>query len=176
MKRILTITGLGLLGLFVIAQLFRPELTNPPSDPSLSFRNYKGVPPEVLTKMELVCGDCHSNDTRWPWYSKITPVNYLLASDVNDGRRRMNFSEWGKYRPGKLSTLLDDIYDQVYHREMPLGKYVLMHPQAKLSDGDIKMICDWASREEDRLAQEAEMQSEKNEDQQATNDSARKKK
>ena len=160
----------GVVGLFVVAQLFRPELTNPPSDPSLSITSYRGVPPEVLAKMESVCFDCHSNQTRWPWYSYITPVNYFIASDVNSGRRHVNFSEWNNYSPGRLKSILDNIYDQVYNHEMPLPQYRWMHPEARLTPAEIKMICDWAGGEEDRLDQLSEMQSEGYFQQEATLD------
>jgi hypothetical protein len=158
MKRTLLRVALGVVGLVLLAQFFGPSQTNPTSDPLLSVKNYKGIPPEVATRLESACFDCHSNETRWPWYSHITPFNYLIAADVNEGRRRMNFSEWGKQKPGRLMSRLEEIYNQVYHHEMPLSKYGLLHPEAKLSDADIKTICDWASSEQDRLAQEMEMQ------------------
>ncbi len=171
MKRNLVRIAIGLIGIFIVAQLFRPELSNPPSDPSSSIRHYTGIPPEVVNKIESACFDCHSNETRWPWYSYITPVNYLIASDVNTGRRHVNFSDWNKYNPGKLKSVLDNIYDQVYNREMPLSQYKWMRSKAKLTDADVKMICDWASGEEDRLDQVSEMQSENKEQQKVTNDS-----
>jgi hypothetical protein len=160
----------GLVAAFLVAQLFRPTRTNPSSDPSLSITNYKGVPPEVLSKMESVCFDCHSNQTRWPWYSYVTPVNYFIASDVNSGRRHVNFSEWNNYSPGRLKSILDNIYDQVYNHDMPLPEYRWMHPDARLTNAEVKMICDWAGGEEDRLDQVSEMQSESNAQQQVTND------
>jgi hypothetical protein len=176
MKKTLTRIVIGLVGIFVVAQFFRPELSNPPSDPSLSVRNYKGIPPEVVSKMQSVCFDCHSNETRWPWYSHITPVNYLIMHDVNNGRRRVNFSEWNNYSPGKMKSILDNIYDQVYNHEMPLPKYRWMHPEAQLTAAEVKMICDWCSGEEDHLDQVSEMQSENKEQQKVTNDSPRTKK
>lgn len=162
---------LGLFGLFVAAQFFRPELTNPPSDPAESIRNYKGIPPEVVSKMEAACFDCHSNETHWPWYSYVTPVNYLVAGDVNSGRKHMNLSEWGKYPPTRIHTLLDNIYDQVYNHDMPLPKYKWMHSAARLTDAEVKMICDWASGEEDRLDQAADMQSGTGDQQKVNHDS-----
>jgi len=176
MKKTLARTVLILLGLFVVSQVFRPELTNPTSDPALSIRNYKGIPPEVVSKMESVCFDCHSNETRWPWYSYVTPVNYLIASDVSNGRRHVNFSEWNNYSPGRLKSILDNIYDQVYNHDMPLPKYKWMHPAARLTDAEVKMICDWASGEEDRLDQVSEMQMENKGLQRMSNDSSRAKK
>lgn len=162
-----------LFGIFLVAQFFRPELSNPPSDPSLSITNYKGIPPEVLTKMKSACFDCHSNQTRWPWYSYVTPVNYFVASDVNSARRHVNFSEWNNYSPGRVKSILDNIYDQVYNHDMPLSEYKWIHSEARLTDAEVKMICDWASGEEDRLDQVSEMQSESNAQQKVPNDSAR---
>ncbi|HEY6951213.1 MAG TPA: heme-binding domain-containing protein [Bacteroidota bacterium] len=176
MKKILIRIILGLLGLFVVAQFIRPQLSNPQSDPALSIRNYKGIPPEVVARMEKSCFDCHSNETRWPWYSNITPVNFLLAKDVNNGRRHVNFSEWMSYKPGRVKSILDNIYDQVYNHEMPLSQYQLMHPDSKLTAADVKILCDWASGEEDRMDQESEMQSDQNTQPKAANDSSRKKK
>ena len=176
MKKKLSRVLLGLFGLFVVAQFFRPELTNPQSDPALSIKNYRGIPSEVIAKMEQACFDCHSNETRWPWYSRVTPVNYLIAKDVRNGRRHVNFSEWNSYSPGKLKTTLDNIYDQVYNHEMPLSKYKRMHSEANLTDADVKMICDWASGEQDRLDQVSEMQSERSATERDKDDTARKKK
>ncbi len=176
MKKTLLRILLTLVGLFVVAQFFRPKLTNPSSDPALSVDNYRGVPPEVLTTMHQACFDCHSNETRWPWYSYVTPVNYLVASDVNNGRKHFNFSEWNSYSTGRLKSVLDNIYDQVYNNEMPLSKYKWMHKEANLSPAQVKAICDWASSEEDRLDQVTEMEREKGEQQKESHESTGKKK
>jgi hypothetical protein len=163
----------GFLGLVVVAQLFRPQLTNPQSDAAVSVKNYKGISPQVAATIERACFDCHSNETRWPWYSYVTPINYLIASDVSRGRRHMNFSEWGNYSPGRVKSVLDNIYDQVYNHEMPLAQYKWMHPRARLTDAEVKMICDWSSGEEDRLDQLSEMKSESRNQQEMSHDSTR---
>ncbi len=172
MKRMLVRGLIGLGGIVLVAQLFRPQMTNPTSDPNLSVKTYPGVPPEVLSRLEQVCFDCHSNETHWPWYSYITPVNYLVVKDVNGGRRHVNFSEWNDYSTGKLKSALDNIYDQVYNHEMPLPQYTWMHPEAKLTNADVKMICDWASGEEDRLDQVSDMQSESQQQERTLHDTA----
>lgn len=141
-----------ILGFCILAQLFRPNRTNPVSDPRYSIRNFPGTPPAVLSRFEQSCFDCHSNQTRWPWYSTITPINYLIAQDVESGRRHMNFSEWGTLKTTKIQSLLDRISDEVSGRDMPLQKYLLLHSDAKLSDADIKMIGDWTDAEQNRLA------------------------
>jgi hypothetical protein len=147
-KRIL---GAGTV-ILILAQFVRPDRSNPPVDPSLSLRSYPSIPPAVVERLAHSCFDCHSNETNWPWYSNLTPANFLVAHDVTTARRRMNFSEWRKHKSGRLQTFLEEIYDQVNHKEMPMKRYTLLHPEAQLSDNDIKMICDWASSEQDRLA------------------------
>ena len=82
-------------GIFILAQFFRPKRKNPTTDPGHLIHNYSGIPPAVLAKIEHACFDCHSNGMQWPWYSIITPINYLIARDVTQGRRHVNFSEWG---------------------------------------------------------------------------------
>jgi hypothetical protein len=141
-----------LVGLLIVAQLFRPERTNPSTEPQYSIRNFPGTPPAVLSRLERSCFDCHSNQTRWPWYSGITPINYLIVGDVEEARRHMNFSEWGTMKTFKIQSLLDRISDEVSGRDMPLERYLLLHPDASLSDSDITMISNWTDAEQDRLA------------------------
>jgi len=74
------------------------------------------------------CGDCHSNQTTWPWYSRVAPLSWLIASDVAEGRQRLNVSEWtGRQRAA------DEAAQSVIEGEMPLPIYLIMHPNARLS-------------------------------------------
>jgi hypothetical protein len=75
------------------------------------------------------CYACHSNETEWPWYSQIAPVSWLTAHDVNDGRTRLNFSDWNRNYAS-----IHDIAEVIQSGEMPPWYYTLMHPEAKLSD------------------------------------------
>ena len=77
------------------------------------------------------CADCHSNRTRWPWYSRLAPFSWLVASDVRNGRRHLNASEWD--RPQKHA---DDAAEEVREGEMPLRSYLAAHPEARLSDAE----------------------------------------
>jgi len=144
--------GLGTLAAVIVVQFVRPERTNPPFDPTKTLDSSMAIPREVLAKLRTSCYDCHSSETRWPWYSAITPVNFLLASDVRRGRGRMNFSEWALMKPGKMQSRLESMSDMVGHREMPLKTYLFLHPEARLSDEEIKMITDWADSAQDSIA------------------------
>ncbi len=137
----------------VLAQFIRPERENPLTDPRLSIRANQAIPREILATLERSCFDCHSNETRWPWYSAITPLNFLVTGDVMKARKRLNFSEWGKNKPVKQQGLLQMIDDQISLKEMPLPRYLYTHPGASLSDPDISAISEWAMSEQERLSE-----------------------
>lgn len=156
MKKVATIVGMSALTVSVLAQFVRPTRENPVTDPALSIRKYKTIPVGPLAIIERSCFDCHSNETRWQWYSAITPLNFLVAGDVNKARKRLNFSEWRKHKPSKMRGLLQMIDDAVSSKEMPPPRYLSMHPGAALSVAEIKAISQWASDEQDRLSDDAE--------------------
>lgn len=76
------------------------------------------------------CGDCHSNETIWPWYSYVAPVSWLVQRDVDEGRKKFNISEWNRRQEG------DEAYEVFKEGEMPLRPYLLLHPEARLADQD----------------------------------------
>lgn len=115
----------GLLALAILIQLVPAHRSNPPVT-----REVRWDSDQTRDVARRACYDCHSNETAWPWYSYVAPVSWLLARDVNEGRSHLNFSEWDR-------SLHDDpaeIVEVVEEGEMPLGKYVLLHPEARLSD------------------------------------------
>jgi len=148
--RFLVIVGISVA---VLAQFVGPAMENPSSDPTLSIRKCETIPPTLLLTLERSCFDCHSNESHWPWYSAITPLNYLIAQDINKGRKRLNFSEWKKNKSGKIQGWLQMIDDQVSLKEMPLPRYLYVHPGSSLSEKEIKSISQWASEEQARLSE-----------------------
>ncbi|HXE80475.1 MAG TPA: heme-binding domain-containing protein [Vicinamibacterales bacterium] len=129
--------------MFAGMQLIRPERTNPPADPGRDIRSHLQVPPDVAAILERSCRDCHSNETKWPWYSAVAPASWLLAYDVRAGRGEMNFSEWGDYEAEEASHLLEEACELTREREMPLRPYTWLHPRARLSDADVERLCAW---------------------------------
>lgn len=130
-------------------QFIGPSRTNPPA----TGKEMK-ISPEVEPILKRACFDCHSNNTVWPWYSNIMPVKMLLANHVNDGRKRLNFSEWENYPLNKKTDKLMEICEQVDEKKMPLDQYLYLHSNAKLSGEDMKAICDWTDREGKKLDEE----------------------
>ena len=99
------------------------------------------IDPQVGAIFDRSCHDCHSSRTKWPWYSHVAPVSWIVSKDVSKARGMLNFSEWAD-APGDRRL----ICDAVSSREMPLPMYTLMHQGAKLSQQDVDLICKWAGR------------------------------
>ena len=137
--------------LFVIAQFKRPAKTNPLSDPSAALEAHAQVDPKVGAILKRSCYDCHSNNTRWPWYSNVAPVSWFVIDHVNEGRRDMNFSEWGMQSRQDQRGQLNQICKLVNSGVMPLSSYTPMHADARLSEEDKKLICDWTNAERARM-------------------------
>jgi cytochrome c551/c552 len=156
-KKILKWIGIALIVALVVIQFIRPARTNPPVDETATLSARLQVTPDVEAILNRSCVDCHSHKTVWPWYSNIAPVSWLLTSDVNEGRRHWNVSNWPT-DPKRSAHRLEEMCEQVTKGEMPLGIYVVMHPTAKLTDADKKTLCDWANSERQRIGAAAENQ------------------
>lgn len=110
-----------------------------------------GAPPEVEAVMRRACLDCHSNETRWPLYSRIAPSSWLMARDVNKGRKHLNLSEWGSSDDEERKLDRENCWDKVVDGEMPPWFYVFpMHPDAKLSEADKALLKSWMLKDKDK--------------------------
>jgi hypothetical protein len=129
--------------LLVVIQIFRPARSNPPVDLKREIHANLVVEPAVATVLTRACNDCHSNRTVWPWYSHVAPASWLVVSDVNRGRKALNFSEWGGYPAEDQQKHLSEICKEVSEGEMPNLAYTLMHRHAKLNTDDVATVCRW---------------------------------
>jgi len=135
---------IGLALLFALAQLIRPELANPPVDPGERIEASVAIPDDIGAILKRSCNDCHTNETVYPWYANITPVNWWLKSHFEHGREHLNFSTWTKYTPQQQDKRLEEICEVVESGEMPLASYLWGHRDAVLSAEDSRLLCDWA--------------------------------
>ena len=103
------------------------------------------APAEIQAILRRACYDCHSNETIWPWYSHIAPASLLLARDVKEGRREVNFSTWEKYDTRRKTRKLKEITDELEKGEMPPWYYLPLHPEAKLSAAERALLIKWAN-------------------------------
>jgi hypothetical protein len=127
--------------LFAGAQLFNPDRTNPPTDPSRTLAAHAATQPALAAVINRSCGDCHSNATTWPWYAKIAPLSWAMAYGVNAGRNAVNFSEWAAYSAEQQRSLLAASCSDASHGKMPDGFWTFLHPDTRLAAGDIETIC-----------------------------------
>jgi hypothetical protein len=101
--------------------------------------------------LRRACYDCHSNETRWPWYSRIAPVSWLMSKDVESGRRAFNLSEWNGSRPETGASLLAAACTDLKQGRMPRFPYTLLHPESRLSAKEVESFCKWTKGEFRRL-------------------------
>jgi heme-binding protein len=132
-----------LVFILVAIQFFQPPRTNPSIDPKRELSANRPVDAAVGAVLERSCNDCHSYRSVWPWYSHVAPVSWLVVSDVNRGRKALNFSEWAGYPPEVQQKQLSEICKEVSEGEMPGLPYTLLHPRAKVSTTDVTAICSW---------------------------------
>lgn len=144
--KILKKLGLLLLILFVIAQFFSPEKNEGNTEDLTAFLNETKPSPEVQKILETTCFDCHSSHTNYPWYDKITPVNYWLAEHVEDGRKHLDFSKWSDYSVKRKDHKFEEIAEEVEEHKMPLPSYTWTHSEANLTQDQIKAIVDWVNQ------------------------------
>lgn len=136
----------------VVIQFFGPAKTNPATDASQSIETRQQLTPPVAAILDRSCNDCHSNKTRWPWYSRVAPVSWFVIDHVNEGRENLNFSEWGRYSERDVDSLLRQMCREARAGVMPLSSYTPMHPGSKLSTEDVKTLCEWTEAERARSA------------------------
>lgn len=134
------IAGAVLL-LFIVIQFIQPDRTNPAIEPSATYEALAKPSPQVASMLKRACADCHSNSTNWPWYSKVAPASWLVASDVQRGRVHLNFSEWNRLGQEMAQKRLAKACSEMKRGEMPLWQYTLVHRDSKITPADIEAFC-----------------------------------
>ena len=132
----------AILGAIAI-QFVRPARTNPVTVPERTLAAQVKISREVGTVLDRACRDCHSNDTRWPWYSNVAPISWFVIDHVDHGRRHLNYSDWAQYDADAAQRLLKNVCAFARKDTMPLPSYLRMHREARLSDADVSALCDW---------------------------------
>jgi hypothetical protein len=136
---------------FIIIQLIPNTLPEVKQDNPNDLLLTGSVSEEVTVILKTSCYDCHSNQTKLPWYSYVAPVSWLVSKDVNEGRKELNFSEWTTYPKRKLIKKLEEMGEEVDEGEMPLKIYTVIHGDAKLSAEQRKLLVEWTQQESKRV-------------------------
>ncbi|HET7188490.1 MAG TPA: heme-binding domain-containing protein [Gemmatimonadaceae bacterium] len=152
LKKVGLVFVVVLIGGFAAAQLVRPARTNPPTDHARTIQATAGSSSELIAVLDRACNDCHSNGTVWARYSQVAPVSWLISRGVAEGRKALNFSEWGTYSAEDQQTLLATSCDDATKGTMPMRPYLMLRPEARLSASDVATICSAARQAEAQAA------------------------
>ena len=129
MKKILII----IIVAFILIQFFPIDKNNPVATPQLDFLKIKNTPERTAALIRTSCYDCHSSESKYPYYSNIQPFGWFLKKHIDEGRKELNFSTFANYTKKKQAHKLDEAVEMIEKGEMPLDSYVLVHNEAKLS-------------------------------------------
>lgn len=128
-----------IVGIFILMQFIQIKRTNPQSKKELEIN----APQRVMTILKRSCYDCHSNETKWPWYSLVAPSSWSIASHVKNGRAWLNFSIWKNYTQEEKQKKLKEIFKAAY-AAMPPSIYTEFHQKAIMTKEERTVIRDWA--------------------------------
>ena len=126
---------------FVGIQFVPVDRSNPPVTLEID------APDAVLAVLRESCYDCHSNETTWPWYSRVAPFSWRIAEHVEHGREHVNFSEWDTYSTIQKAHWVEESYEEAEEGHMPLPSYLWLHGDAALTADDLAVLKEWAESE-----------------------------
>lgn len=144
--KILSIVLIAIIGGFLLIQIFPGEKPETNFDNPGDIHKEMLINPEVSQILKTACYDCHSNESRFPWYANIAPVSWLVIHDINEGRGELNFSEWATYSPKRKKHKLDEVGEEVEEGEMPMSIYTWTHREADLTNEQRDVLIKWAKQ------------------------------
>ena len=142
MKKLLII----FLVAFIIIQFFPVDKSNPPVNQGMDFLHAKNTPEDIASKIRTSCYDCHSNETKYPWYSNIQPIGWFLKDHIDEGRKHLNFSIFATYEPKRQAHKISESVEMIETEKMPLESYLLGHHEAKMTQNEKKQIVDYLKK------------------------------
>jgi hypothetical protein len=142
---------LGLLVVLILIQFIQPASNKSNELLSTDLTKIFIVPENIQSILKKVCYDCHSNNTNYPWYSKIQPFGWLLANHIKEGKAELNFNEFGSYSKRRQISKMNGIANSMKDGSMPLSSYTMIHKDAKLSNQDKALLIEWATKTKDSL-------------------------
>jgi hypothetical protein len=132
-----------ILIMFLSMQLIQVDRTNPKIVKNMELNSSNEFAMKIFKD---ACYDCHSNETKWPWYSYIAPMSWTISKHVKDGRRALNFSNWNSYTDEEKREKQEAIFRTIYI-SMPLSSYVVFHKEADISHDDRTKLRKWLKSE-----------------------------
>lgn len=143
---------LAILVIFIVIQFFRPAKNQStqilPTDIS---QVYGAIPADVNEILVKACNDCHSNNTKYPWYNNIQPVAWWLNNHIEEGKRHLNFSDFSSGHIARQYKRMKDCIKEVKEGDMPLDSYLWIHKDAELTDVEKQKLYDWFNAVQDTI-------------------------
>ena len=147
----LRIAAIVAAAVIIIIQFIRPDRSIVSTDGSSHIATAFPLPDSVDQVLARACNDCHTNSTRYPWYSEIQPVGWWIQDHIDDARRHLNFDEFTSYELAKQYHKLQEVESEVREEMMPLESYLPMHPEARLTPEDRMIIVSWSQALRDSM-------------------------
>lgn len=151
MKKILKIVAVIVLVVFVGIQFIPTERNQSDFVPKTDFLLVHNTPENIGNLLMESCYDCHSNNTKYPWYNRVQPVAWFLEDHIIEGKKELNFSEWDTYSDRRKNSKLNSIISQITDGEMPLFSYTLLHREAVYSESEKKLVIKYMKQIQDSL-------------------------
>jgi cytochrome c553 len=143
MKKYLKWSAFALLMLLLVLQFFQINKTNPEIKPGEDFLVINKTEASTAKLLKDACYDCHSHETKYPWYTNVVPLSWWIKKHIVKGREELNFSTWETYTAKKADHKLEESIEMLEEKKMPLKSYVIAHSEAKLSADQIKQLSDY---------------------------------
>lgn len=135
---------LAILIILLVIQFIKPKKNIHPGPQPADISTLYPVPANVDSILSVACKDCHTNNTRYPWYNNIQPVAWFLANHVTDGKRSFNLNEFATYPVARQYDKIEEIKKQIDKGDMPLSSYTLIHKDAVLTGPQKKAVIGWS--------------------------------
>lgn len=145
MKKTIFILVALILGVFIVIQFFQPPKNVAPVTSSDLFANVK-APDSIKSKIIVSCYDCHSNQTKYPWYNKVAPLSWLISDHIKNGKKELNLSEWGNLSKREQLGVISGIAEVLEDKSMPLPSYLKLHKEAVFSQEETDAVIFWAEQ------------------------------
>ncbi|WP_452600746.1 heme-binding domain-containing protein [Pontimicrobium sp. MEBiC06410] len=149
--KVLKIIAIILLIAFVGIQFMPVDYNQSNVTPKTDFMLVHNVPEPIQKRLRVSCYDCHSNNTKYPWYNKIQPIAWFLEDHIEEGKAELNFNEWDSLSNRRKVSKLRSIIKQIESGEMPLDSYTLIHKEAMFSESEKEEIISWITQLKDSL-------------------------
>jgi len=146
MSKLIKFVLLPLLIAFAVLQFFRGDYPEVRMENPADIHHTVEISPEVSGMLRAACYDCHSMETKYPWYSKVAPISWLILPHIREGREELNFSEWENMSRRAKVKMLKETAEEVEGQQMPHPQYLRAHPEARLTDAQRQILVEWANQ------------------------------